>query len=305
MTMKIGLNSRMIKEISGGPVSAGEVDIIELGMEDSNVLNRTIDYDRLEEIRSLDTKFSVHAPYAKKDHTGVDLGIRNEKTLEIMEKVFEITSFLDAHYVVIHGDKINGDFRKSFLNIIYNLTRLTEMAEEYQVTLLLENLHKENGFDRIGILPHEILQAIELVSRENLKVVFDVGHGNLAASLYKFDILEFFDYLSPYIHHMHIHDNLGIPATVDDRYGDQHLPLGQGVINFNRIFGRMQKTKTKNLILELKTKSREEALKSIEILKELRDGELKRCNENLGFISVKKIGEGTVNLNTPPEAIKI
>ncbi|MEA3255302.1 MAG: sugar phosphate isomerase/epimerase family protein [Candidatus Altiarchaeota archaeon] len=303
--MKIGVNSQLIKEISDGPIQAKEVELIELSMKHSNVLNGTIDYGRLKEIRSLGTRFTVHAPYAKNGQPGVDLGIRQGRNIEIMEKVFEITSFLDAEYVVIHGDKVNGDYRKSFLNLIHNLTQLTEMAEEYQVTLLLENLHKENGFDRMGILPHEILQAVELVNKENLKIVFDVGHGNLTASLYKFDILEFLDYLSPYIHHMHIHDNLGIPATVDERYGDQHLPLGQGVINFNRIFRRIQETKTKNLILELKTKSREEALKSIEILKELRDGELRRYNENLGFISVKKIGEGIVNLNTPPEAIKI
>jgi len=192
-----------------------------------------------------------------------------------MEKVFEITAYLDAEYVVIHGDKVNGDFRKSFLNLIYNLIHLSEMAEEYSITLLLENLHKENGFDRMGILPQEILQAVRAVNRDNLKVVFDVGHGNLAANMYNFDILEFFDYLSPYIYHMHIHDNLGVPASMGPNYGDTHLPLGQGNIDFNRIFKRVTKTNTRNLVLELKDPSREEALESTRILKDFRDGKMK------------------------------
>lgn len=271
--MKIGMNSRMIKEISNGPILAKEVDLIELGMKDSKVLNGGIDYDKLDKIASLDTNFSVHAPYAnnKNGEINVDLGIRNEKNFEVMEKVFEIASFLNGEYVVMHGDKVNGDFRRSFLNVISNLKDLSKMAEDHSITLLLENLHKENGFDRIGILPQEILQVVESANEDNLKVVFDVGHGTLAANLYNFDILEFFDYLSPYIYHLHIHDNLGIPAVINAKYGDQHLPLGHGKMDFNRVFERIKRTKARNLVLELKTKSKEDAINSIEILKNFRD----------------------------------
>ncbi len=110
------------------------------------------------------------------------------------------------------------------------------------------------------------------VNEDNLKVVFDVGHGTLAANLYNFDILEFFDYLSPYICYLHIHDNMGIPAVVNAKYGDQHLPLGHGKIDFRRIFRRINRMKAKNLVLELKTKSREDAMRSIQILKDFRNG---------------------------------
>lgn len=271
--MKVGINSRMIKEISNGPVLAKEVDMIELGINDSKVLNGEIDYDRLYEIASLHTNFSIHAPYTNNriEDINVDLGIRNEQNFKVMENVFKIASFLNAKYVVVHGDKVNGDFRKSFLNVISNLIDLSKMASEYSVTLLLENLHKENGYDRFGILPQEVLQIIESAKADNLKVAFDIGHANLAANLYKFDILKFFDYLSPYIHHIHIHDNMGIPAVVNTQYGDQHLPLSQGNIDFNRIFERINKTKVENLVLELKTKSREDAMRSIKMLMDFRD----------------------------------
>jgi len=49
--MKIGANSRIIKEISDGPISAKEVDLIELSMRHTKVLNGVVDYDKLDEIR--------------------------------------------------------------------------------------------------------------------------------------------------------------------------------------------------------------------------------------------------------------
>ncbi|HDH41802.1 MAG TPA: sugar phosphate isomerase/epimerase [Candidatus Altiarchaeales archaeon] len=310
MTMKIGANSQIIQEISNGPLQAGEVDLIELSMKHSGILNETIDYDRLEEIYSLNTSFSIHAPCTgyRYPGTSIDFGLRDERNFRVMEDVFQIASYLDAEYVIVHGDKVNGDHRGSFLNLIYNLTHLSKMAEEYSLTLLLENLHNKNGFERMGIKPMELLQIIRLVNRDNLKIVFDVGHGNLTANQHNFDILEFFDYLSPYIYHMHIHDNIGIPAFMGPGYGDQHLPIGHGNIDFNRIFRRIKETKTKNLVLELKTNSREDAMKSIGILKDFRDGELrKNAFKDSGFIAVKEIGDGIVDLDTPleAEAIKI
>ncbi|MHC1569889.1 MAG: sugar phosphate isomerase/epimerase family protein [Candidatus Syntropharchaeales archaeon] len=148
---------------------------------------------------------------------------------------------------------------------------LAKMADDYSITLLIENLPDKNGYDRIGILPQEILSVVESVNEDNLKVVFDVGHGNLTSSLYDFDIMVFFDYLAPYIHHIHIHDNMGIPAVIDPDFGDQHLPLGAGSINFNRIFEGVKRTRAENLVLEIKNNgSRLDALTSIEVLKRFR-----------------------------------
>lgn len=268
--MNIGINSPMISEF-GGPINSREVDIIELDMARLDILNENIDYELLEELASLDTNFSIHAPYASVENKNirVDLGNKRRRNIKVMEKVFEIASYLNAEYVVIHGGNANGDTRTSFLNTISNLKDLSEMAKDYSVTLLLENLHKENGGDKIGILPHELKQIIESIARDNLKIVLDIGHAFITSILYKFDFFCYFNMLSEYIYHIHIHDNLGIPATIDPQYGDQHLPLGHGRIDFNRIFEGIEKTKAKNLVLELKTKSEADAKESIAILKRL------------------------------------
>ncbi len=46
-------------------------------------------------------------------------------------------------------------------------------------------------------------------------------------------------------------------------FGDRHLPLGHGKINFREVFKNILKTGTRNLILELKNSTRECTLQSL------------------------------------------
>jgi sugar phosphate isomerase/epimerase len=122
----------------------------------------------------------------------------------------------------------------------------------------------------VGVLPYEVLGVIQAVNQENLKFCFDIGHGTLSAKQYGFDIVDFVTVLSPYLYHMHIHDNQGIPEIVDPAFGDQHLPLGQGKVEYNRLFQAIIGSNVKNTVLELRRESgREEAQKSISLLREL------------------------------------
>jgi len=69
---------------------------------------------------------------------------------------------------------------------------------------------------------------------------------------------------------MHIHDNQAIPEVVDERFGDQHLPLGQGKVEYPRIFQAIANLKVKNMVLELRQKGGGvEAQKSIALLRVL------------------------------------
>jgi sugar phosphate isomerase/epimerase len=271
-TFNIGINARMIKEVLDGPVNAEEVDLIEISIGDSGVLKEEIDYKLLEEFRCLSNKFSIHGPYTN-DYFGnmVNWGVRSRRNFEVMEKVFTVADYLDAQFIVLHGDRADGDYREAFLNVIANLKQLAQMAADHALTLLLENLHKEKRGDRIGVLPHEILQVLETVDEENLKFCFDIGHGNLAANQYGFELTDFVVKLTPYLTHMHIHDNMGIPEVVDERFGDQHLPLGMGKIDYAKIFGTINGLNVENAVLELRpSNGKEEALKSIAILEGMR-----------------------------------
>jgi sugar phosphate isomerase/epimerase len=232
-----------------------------------------IDRSRLEQYSMLRNKFSVHGPFTfDRDYYGnsINLGVKSNRNFEIMAKVFEVADYLDAEHVVLHGDRAETDHGEALLNVIANFKQLSKMAADYNITVLIENLHKELQHDRIGILPQEILQVIQAVDEENLKFCFDIGHGTLSAKQYGFDILDFITLLSPYLVHMHFHDNMGIPEVVDQNFGDQHLALGQGKVEVSRILEAVGKLKVKNAVLELRPAAgRRDALKSVATLKAL------------------------------------
>jgi hypothetical protein len=46
-------------------------------------------------------------------------------------------------------------------------------------------------------------------------------------------------------------------------FGDRHLPLGLGKINFREVFKNILKTSARNLILEVKKSTRESTLTSL------------------------------------------
>jgi len=271
-SINVGINSRMIKEVSSGPIFADKVDLIEIGINESGVLKQgIIDYKRLNEFTPLKNKFSIHGPYTR-DHYGnqINLGTKTNRNFTIMEQVFKIASFLESQHIVLHGEKVEYDYREAFLNVIANFKQLSRMAADYSLTLLIENLPSELNIEKVGILPHEILQVIESVNEDNLKFCFDIGHGTLSANLYSFDVLDYVNKLSPYLYHMHIHDNQGIPEVIDEKFGDQHLPLGKGKVQYARIFQAIIRTRVKNTVLELRPKDgRIEALKSIAALRKL------------------------------------
>ncbi len=102
------------------------------------------------------------------------------------------------------------------------LTAICAYARENGVLIGLENL-SETAAD-LG----RILEAVP-----DLGLTLDVGHGQLLSSTNtSFDIIE---RLSASIKHIHVHDNRGGRGVNDDL----HLPIGEGIIDFQKIFGAL------------------------------------------------------------------
>ena len=269
---KIGINSRMIQEISGGPIFAREIELVELNIDNPNIINNgTINFAALDKLKALGNSFSIHGPYASYcSSTRLGEGAKCPRNLDSMKRVFEVTKYLHGSYIVIHGDVVVVDYRDTFLEVINALKQFCKLAQQYNLTLLIENMVREKSHDRVGVLPSEVLAVIEAVDEENLKFCFDIGHANLAANLYDFDILDFVSLLGSYLRHVHIHDNLGIGPIIDERYGDQHLAMFRGKIDFPRLFSALNKCNVENMVLELSPgTTRTDALKSISAIRTL------------------------------------
>lgn len=217
---------------------------------------------------SFGTEFTIHALHidSKIEEIRIDFSTNNAKNFIVMEKVFEIAAKIGARYVVVHPGNQNGS--KKCLNLnIRNLISLCTIAEEYGVTLLLENLFDREGGNKIGVFPGEIYSIVEMVDSENLKINLDIGHAFIASNAYGLSLEDYFE-LGGYIHQMHLHDNFGVLEPETAMFGDRHLCLGLGKINFGEVFKNISKTNTKNLILEVKNSAREDTLKSLAHIRE-------------------------------------
>ena len=84
----------------------------------------------------------------------------------------------------------------------------------------------ENIFERE---PSTLRGLLEAMDDPCFRHCFDVGHWNMFTTV---TLEEWFEALGPFIAESHIHDNHGS--------ADEHLPLGEGVIDFERVFGLLR-----------------------------------------------------------------
>ncbi|NJD53683.1 MAG: sugar phosphate isomerase/epimerase [Candidatus Methanoperedens sp.] len=290
MNTKVGMNSPRIKEF-GGEIDAQEVEIIELGLDRVDFLDEQRKKELLSKAKylasSFGTEFTIHAPHIDSRIEGIkiDFSASNGKNFTVMEKVVKIAAEIGAGYVVVHPGSQNGE-RKCLNSNILNLIRLCALAEEYGVILLLENLFDREGGNKVGVFPGEIFHIIEMVGSESLKINLDIGHAFIASRANGLFLEDYFE-LGSYIHQMHLHDNFGILESEEAMFGDRHLPLGLGKINFREVFKNILKTNTRNLILELKNSSKENTLESLVQIREF-------CNLRYGLTPLHPIESAIV-----------
>ena len=268
--MKVGVNSRLVREISRGPLSLSylDVELVELGFDDVALLDRSLEINHamLWGLDSFDVAFSLHAPTsdAREPNLRVDLGRMLRHNFRVMERVFEIASLLDVTHVVIHGGDIVREnrakfagvsYRKAFVNTVRNLKLLAPLARDYLVTLCLENLCD----DRVGSLPVELLALLHAADAD-IYATFDAGHAFIIAERYGIPLSDFFDVLHPFIKHVHLHDNDGI--------SDLHLPPGEGKIDARSVLRDIRDIQPENAILEIRRFTDPENVK--ESIKEVR-----------------------------------
>lgn len=157
MNAKIGINSPQIKEF-GGAIDACGVEIIELGLDRVNFLEKQKEEEILSKAAhlasSFGTEFTIHAPHidSKIEEIRIDFSINNAKNFIIMEKVFEIASKTGAKYIFVHPGHQNGSkkcFNFNILNLIIvkNLTFVTYYLETFQSiswqsSILMKNSEK-------------------------------------------------------------------------------------------------------------------------------------------------------------------
>lgn len=204
-----------------------------------------------EELRGEDLSLSVHAPWADLSPGGLDKEVR-EITKRRFEQALRFCEVLEPENVVFHtgwypGVKAEGGFLELWIKRSLEIwSPIFERAKKLGFKISIENTYEES--------PNLIKELIE--SQEGVGFCLDVGHLNIFG---RGDYEKWLNELGDFLTEVHLHDNKGIL--------DEHLPLGEGTIDFRKLLSML--SPNRSLILTLEVFDLEGLRKSIKFLKEL------------------------------------
>ncbi len=156
-----------------------------------------------------------------------------EKTyLPKLMRVIDIMPDLDMKFLTFHLWMDARFVNKKALAYKTDLfKRITKKANDAEITICLENLSEK---------PMHLAEAFE--SFPSLGLTLDLGHGQLLSK--RHTGLDFMAGYPERIKHIHLHDNRGGISQHDDL----HLPVGDGIIDFENIFTMLKSIDYKGTI---------------------------------------------------------
>jgi len=212
---------------------------------DSNLKNESL--NKLVEITSrFDLEYTIHAP------DPVNLATPRKEDLQIIFNVIEIASAINASVIVYHCGYKKGEMT-SFKNEVQSLKIAATKLKG--TVLALENTHQ---------MVDEVLEVVEAVSDEKIRLLIDLGHLYLRCNGDRFKFLEQIELGVEKAVEIHVHDNFGKKAEdLDEKItqnlhfaylygvGDLHLPLGFGTIPYEEVFTVLRRSFDGFVVLEI------------------------------------------------------
>ncbi len=203
-------------------------------------------------IRDTGLDVSVHAPFSDLNPASINMPIW-EETVKQLAVTIECAAEI-ADTVVIHPGYLSPvsryDTALAWQNHKRACIRLGEVAERAGVAACLENMPSLDDFFCRD--PYELDGFVDGVP--GMYMTLDIGHANTTGNLGDYCKL-----ILPKARHLHIHDNHG--------GRDEHLPLGDGVISWDRIMPKIVKDYHGDCIV-VEGRNPKEGKKSLEFLRE-------------------------------------
>lgn len=158
----------------------------------------------------------VHAPFFDLNPGAVDPVIRNATRMRLSQAL-EFAGQLNAELMVIHPgvDKWRYPNLSHVWcdNAFLFFQDFIKEAKGTNCRLALENIYEET--------PDILIQLVDGLNSEWFGHCFDAGHWHLFGRM---PLADWLDAINPRLLHLHLHDNHG--------RADEHLPVGQGTIDF-------------------------------------------------------------------------
>lgn len=165
-----------------------------------------------------------------------------DAAIKIHKKCLKFAASLNPLYYNFHIKthplelRIKGNWDAALQNCLNGLDDLIELARELDVRLVMEN-STTTGY----------LAPIEELLPRRIDFNLDIGHWFAGARKRGYERLEkIVSLLEERIAVLHLHDCKFQGAPIKD-----HLPLGQGDINFNRVFQTLKRGRIQMMALEM------------------------------------------------------
>jgi sugar phosphate isomerase/epimerase len=175
---------------------------------------------------------TLHGPFFDLVPGGMDKKIL-QASRERLKQAFDLIPLFNPLSIVCHTGydrKRYSDDQDLWLErAIETWTQMLQGLEGSETILAFENVYEKT--------PNMLLRLIRGLGSEQVGFCFDAGHMNVFSET---DMGGWLEAMTPYLKQLHLHDNEGIR--------DDHLAIGAGAINFDRLFSHIEKHQLKPII---------------------------------------------------------
>lgn len=186
---------------------------------------------------------------------------------QCLENIIKIAPNIDCKRVVFHGFyhvtelgnaiEVASLHNKALSKCVESAKYLDRLCHEFGVKMCFENINAYAHLDRPYYLifsasPYDLIEATEEINSDTFKLCFDVAHAQNFCNfiqecremqaLYgvtELSVKDFFKIISNKVDIIHLSDAKG---SIAGPKGIEHLPLGEGEIDFEGLFEEIYKT---------------------------------------------------------------
>jgi sugar phosphate isomerase/epimerase len=204
--------------------------------------------------RLLDAGLPVtfHAPFMDLRPGALDPAVRR-LSLDRLRSVFDLVPWFKPRAIVCHpsfDEKYYVSAESRWLeNSVETWRTLLDLIAGTETIIALENVYERS--------PRQFRPLLDALASDQVRFCFDAGHANVFGEA---PLSAWLDELGDLLGEIHIHDNHG--------KFDEHLPVGEGEIPFQSLFGIVR---ARNLrpILTVEAHSAERLKRTLENLEKL------------------------------------
>ena len=239
MTSKIGISTWAYQDLPLGDALERIISLSDNAEILCEAQHSLLDPSNLEALASFSLKYTVHGLITDVNIASIHDTIRSA-SVELHRRAVEASAIAGASVYVVHPGFTSWPFYRDLAlqSLDKSLVDLRLMQDEFGISICVENMPKSDW----------LFYSCPGLDLRDLGTVLDVGHANTCGSLDAF-------LAEQDISHVHLHDNAGC--------SDDHLPLGQGNIEFGTV---LKMIRTKGISAVLENKSEAAVLESLNFL---------------------------------------